>query len=134
MKEFTSPAREDVPGIKFSLDGEDYEFHPPKHTVFAYTVMRVPTDQPDYEMKYVAALFDWLDLGLGEEQATRIDSRLRDPDDPLEVETVTKATQWLMKESTGRPTTPSARSSAPRGRPGRTSTAGVSEKGSTSDD
>lgn len=96
-KEFSTATKRRKP-IEFTLDGVEYEFTPPK--------------QAGMVLDYIAsgdemgALFDWVNEGLGEEQADRIEARLKDPEDDFDIKELTDIARWLVEETTGRPTKP----------------------------
>lgn len=94
--EFTTAKRRREP-ITFTLDGDEYTFTPVKT---AGAVLGVVHDGED-ELK---ALFDWFDEGLSEEDSQRIENRLRDPDDDLDIPDVANVIRALLEKVSGRPT------------------------------
>lgn len=98
--EFTTAKRRTKP-ITFTIDGEEYNFHPPKQAVLILEVL----DSDATEVHQAKALFDWLGEGLGEQQADALIGRLRDPADDLDWPDLLAVAQWLQEQVTGRPTT-----------------------------
>lgn len=97
-KEFTTATKRRKP-IEFALDGTNYQFTPPKQATLVLDFLGSGDE--------VGALFDWVNEGLGEEQAAAIEDRLKDPDDDFDIKELTDIARWLVEESTGRPTKPS---------------------------
>lgn len=122
IKAFTSRPASIAKTIDFELDGETYEFVPPKQSMQLVAMMQVKGKGMEADLERVGAMFSWLSVGLNREhdgrkgkpghedyvdecQACKIQARLEDPDDNLEVETVMDMITWLMGEAAGRPTT-----------------------------
>lgn len=125
MKAFTSNPTELGKVIDFELDGETYEFLPPKTSTQVIAMMQVKGNDTASDLQRVGAMFDWLANGLNKEHQPRkgrkaqvghreyvegckaclLQARLEDPQDDLEIEQVMEVITWLMGESTGRPTT-----------------------------
>lgn len=93
----TAKRRRDT--ITFTLDGDTYHFTPPKKAGMVLEVSEGGNE--------VKALFDWLDDGLPTEEAEYLENRLRDPDDDLDVDTLTEVVAGLLEKVSGRPTRPS---------------------------
>lgn len=92
-------AREAIP---FTLDGEEYQFTPPKDSIMVMPLL----DGGDAETGAMRGLFDWLGAGLPQEQTDRIITRLKDPEDDLDIDTLTEVIKGLQEAvSGGRPTT-----------------------------
>lgn len=96
-KEFTTAIKRRKP-IPFTLDGTEYEFTPPKQAGMVLDFLENGDE--------IGALFDWVNQGLGEDQATAIEMRLKDPDDDFDIVELTEVARWLVEESSGRPTRP----------------------------
>lgn len=99
--EFTTAKRRTEP-IKFTLDGDEYTFVPPKTASMLLPVLDVESN--DRDSAYVKAALDWLENGLPTEQAAKLESRLRDPEDDLDIDTLDSIIQKLAEEAAGRPT------------------------------
>lgn len=97
--EFTSAKKRRDP-IPFTLDGDEYEFTPPKNSFLA---LRVIDDDPGDS--YIKLTMDWLGEGLPKAQVNRLMKKLRDPKDDLDVEDVEKVAEKLLETVSGRPTT-----------------------------
>lgn len=95
-------ARRRVKPITFTLDGEDYQFTPPKKAGPVID-LALSGEDPD-EMMATRVAFDWLSRGLPEEQNARIIERLRDPEDDFDVDNLEELLSWLRKRIEGRPT------------------------------
>lgn len=108
--EFTTAKRRKEP-ITFTLDGDEYTFNPPKTAGVVLEYAETGND--------IGPLLDWLDEGLSEEQAKRIEDRLRDPDDDLDMDTLGDIVAALFEQVSGRPTKRSSGSRAGRSRTGR---------------
>lgn len=96
-KEFTTSAKRKKP-IEFTLDGTEYQFTPPKQAGMVLDFLETGDE--------LGAMMDWVNEGLGEEQAAAIEARLKDPDDDFDFEELTNISRWLVEEATGRPTKP----------------------------
>lgn len=97
---FTTPARRTEP-TTFTLDGETYEFTPPKT---AGMVLDFIGANGAGEVTAVKSLFDWLGDGLPDEQMEHLTSRLRDPDDDLDIDTLSDVARSLIEAVAARPT------------------------------
>lgn len=107
MQQFKVATRRSEP-VRFRVDGDDHEYvfvAPKQATLLLSAVAFDPTDAAG-ALPMVKGMFDWLDAGLGVEQAARIEARLRNPDDDLDVDTLTEIIKWLTEQTSGRPTTP----------------------------
>ena len=99
---FTSAARREAgEEIKFTLDGEDYLFTPPKTVPVFLAADKNPAE-------WARVRLNWLSHGLPEDQAQRIHDRLMDFDDALDYGTLSEVINYLMEEMSGRPTGPSS--------------------------
>lgn len=122
MKAFTSKIVPTAKTIDFELDGVYYSFLPPKQSTQLVALLQIRGHGTEADIQRAGAMFSWLALGLNREheprkgqdghtnavdncQACKIQMRLEDPDDALEIETVMDLITWLMGESAGRPTT-----------------------------
>jgi hypothetical protein len=124
MKAFTSKPTEVRKPIEFELDGTEYTFNPPKTTSQLVSMMQVKGNDVTADLERANAMLVWLSHGLNREhepnprkkspghdtfvedcQSCDILSRLEDPDDPLELDTVMEVISHLMEKVSGRPTT-----------------------------
>lgn len=122
MKQFNSKAPEERAVISFELDGHTYHFTPVKQSTQLIKLVTVKSKGTEGDLERVGAMFDWLAAGLDRDyykayqkdpeaepaddsQWKHLIGRLEDPDDNLELETVTEVITWLMGEVAGRPTT-----------------------------
>ena len=98
---FTTGARKADP-IKFTLDGEEFEFFPPKSSKIFLEMVDGGT-----VISLTKETFDWLGEGLGEEKTARLVARLRAPreEDNFDVPDLEAILGWLQKQVAGRPTT-----------------------------
>lgn len=87
--------------IKFMLDGEKFEFDPPKQ---ARLQMPLLDDEGKSE---VEVLLDWFSEGLPDERVQRLWDRLNAPrgEDDFDIPDLVKIARGLVKASGGRPTT-----------------------------
>lgn len=122
MKSFTSKPADRSKPVDFELDGEHYIFNPPKQSTQLVSLLQVKGQGTVADIERVAAMFSWLGTGLNRDheprkgktghtemvddcQACKIQARLEDQDDDLEIEEVLELITWLMGEVAGRPTT-----------------------------
>lgn len=97
------PAQPEVRG----KDDHVYTFTPPKSAVMLMPLID-PTEGSSEEQRNLAvtkATFDWLGEGLSEADNQRIQARLKDPRDDLDVPTLAEVVQGLSEHVGGRPTT-----------------------------
>lgn len=88
--------------ITFDLDGVEYTFTPPKDSIMVMPIL----GDGDTETGAMRGLFDWLGAGLPKDQEERLIGRLRDPEDDLDIDTLTEIIKGLQEAvSGGRPTT-----------------------------
>jgi hypothetical protein len=85
--------------IPFTLDGEEYHFTPSK---IAGIVLPVMADGSELEV--FKGMFDWIGNGLPDEEEARLEERLKDPDDDLDVPDLVEVFQGLVAAMAGRPT------------------------------
>lgn len=116
-RQFTTPTR-DTRIITFTLDGEEYDFTPPKNSSLALGVIEyLPATRNLEEMDvltslhFMQVLLDWLGSGLPDAQGEHLLARLRDSEDPLDIDTLAEVCYGLMEEMTARPTKRSSGSS-----------------------
>lgn len=102
MKTYTTKERAPRP-IEFELDGETFHFTPPKQSRLIMDAVTAE-DQDMAQFYATRDLFNWLGLGLSDEQGQRILDRLNDPADDLDTDTVMEITHDLIKEASNRPT------------------------------
>lgn len=122
MKAFTSRPTEVQKELDFELDGQHYTFNPPKTTTQIVAMMQVRGSDTSADLQRAGAMLRWFASGLDRSheprkgrgghldfvqdcQACQINSRLEDPDDPLELDTVMELIAWLTEQVSGRPTT-----------------------------
>ena len=119
MKTFKSADLHKFAPIEFELDGEMYSYQPGKRSdVLLALIVPGGGKGATKELDRTGQLLNWFANGLNSEhnekhdrnvedcQACKIEKKLRDPNDPLDVETVIEVATWLIGESTGsRPTT-----------------------------
>ncbi len=96
---FTTGTRKKDP-IKFTLDGEQFEFTPPKQAAIFLETVNGGT-----VISLTQETFDWLGEGLGDGQKDRLVERLKDKDDDFDVPNLEAILEWLQKQVAGRPTT-----------------------------
>lgn len=90
-----------------TIDGRPIEFTPPAaHKGFAALIF-AKRDKTSEGLESIRADFDWFQAGISDEDSEWLESRLRDPNSPLEVVTVLKAIREVYTELTGSPTKPS---------------------------
>ena len=96
---FTTGARKADP-INFTLDGEEFEFVPPKSAKIFLEMVDGGT-----VISLTKETFDWLGEGLGEEKTARLVARLKDPQDNFDTPNLEVILDYLQKKTAGRPTT-----------------------------
>jgi hypothetical protein len=94
---FTTATKRRKP-ISFTVDGTEFEFTAPKQAGMILDYLESGDE--------IGALFDWVNEGLGEDQAKVLEDRLKDPDDDFDIDELTKIAEWLVEQATGRPTKP----------------------------
>lgn len=102
---FTTARRRTDP-ITFTLDDETFDFTPPKTAAMmlpAFDLVDNPED-PTALVGTMRAQLDWLEGGLPADQAARIEARLRDPRDDLDVTDVLEIVRKLVSKVAARPT------------------------------
>lgn len=107
MHQFKVATRRKEP-IRFTIDGDpfEYAFTPPKQAGMLLSAVTFDPSDAASLVPVVRQQFDWLDEGLGIEQAAHLEARLRDPGDDLDVDTLAEIIMWLTEQVAGRPTTP----------------------------
>lgn len=124
MKSFESkPQSEEFKKpIEFQLQNETFSFAPVKPSTQLIRLFTIRGKSQDAEIERVGSMFDWLAAGLDRDyyrawqkdpdlvapegsQWKKLLDMLGDPDNPLELETVTETITWLMGEVSARPTT-----------------------------
>lgn len=93
--EFTTAVKRRKP-IEFTIDGVEYEFTAPKQAGMVLDYLETQDE--------LGAMMDWVNEGLGEEQAGRLEARLKDPEDDFDFDELTGIARWLIEQATGRPT------------------------------
>ncbi len=96
---FTTGTRK-VDPITFTLDGETFEFVPPKSAKIFLEMVDGGT-----VISLTKETFDWLGEGIGEEKTARLVERLKDPKDNFDTPNLEAILGWLQKQVAGRPTT-----------------------------
>jgi len=92
--------------IPFAIDEDEYVFTPPKVATIATDLFDdLDSDDETRATSSARAAFDWLSNGLPEKQAERIKTRLKDPDDDLDLPDIVEVIKWLLGKVSGRPTT-----------------------------
>lgn len=84
--------------ITFTLDGDEYEFTPPPFTSLVLPAL------DGNELEVFRGMMDWLGGGLPDDQEKRLEGRLRDPEDNLDIEDMFEIFQGLVGKVAGRPT------------------------------
>jgi hypothetical protein len=96
---FTTGTRKADP-IKFSLDGEEFVFVPPKSSgIFLEMV------DGGSVITLTKETFDWLGEGIGEEKTARLVARLKDKNDDFDTPNLEAILNWLQEKVAGNPTT-----------------------------
>lgn len=85
--------------IPFTLDGEEYHFTPSKIAGIVLPVM-----DEGSELEVFKGMMDWIGRGLPDDEEARLEARLRDPDDDLDVTDLVEVFQGLVAAAAGRPT------------------------------
>lgn len=122
MKSFTSKVVDKREDIVFELDGDKFYFTPVKQTTQLIGMLNVRGDSAEADIERIGSMLDWLAAGLDrkyykayqkdssvkpgpDSQWGKLLDKLADPDDPLELDTLSDVITWLMGEVSGRPTT-----------------------------
>lgn len=82
-----------------------YTFTPPKNAVMLMPIMDGDSTGNDRQMDLTRATFDWLGDGMSDEDNERLKSRLKDPKDDLDVDTLSEVVEKLSEKVAARPTT-----------------------------
>jgi hypothetical protein len=91
--------------ITFKLGGDDheYKFTPPKSAVMLMPVLAATDGNMGVNM--TKSTFDWLGQGLSESDNEHMIARLRDPEDDLDIDTLSTVVEKLSEKVAARPTT-----------------------------
>lgn len=129
-RSYTTPTR-DKTTIPFDLDGRTIMFTAPKMAPMLLDLADLDVSNPDAAgLASMTGLLDWLGAGMSDEDGQWIVDRLHDHEDDFDIDDAMNVANYLLEESTGRPTRPRGGSSAQRN--GRTtSTGGRHHKPST---
>lgn len=96
-------AHDDVPA-RYGNEDHEYVFTPPKSAVMLMPILEVDSTS-DEGLGLTKATFDWLGSGLSQEDRERVIARLKDPQDDLDIDTLTEVVQALSERVAARPTT-----------------------------
>lgn len=103
--EFEVAVRNTKP-ITFTLgDDHVYKFTPPKNAVMMIPLLQPSAGSDEDGVNLTRSTFDWLGQGLSEEDNDLIISRLKDPEDDLDIDLLGDVVQKLSEQVAGRPTT-----------------------------
>lgn len=103
--EFNIAPRRVTP-LTFTLgDGHEYVFTPPKSAVMMMPVIDANAASDNAGIDITKATFNWLGEGLSDEDHDRILTRLRDPEDGLDVDTLADVVKALTEKVASRPST-----------------------------
>lgn len=104
--------REDRTAVTFAVDGETLTAYRPKS--YALIEMAGATDSDDTIVQ-VRAIVNFMNETLDTDSREYIQRRLRDPDDPFDLEDLVPISQYLTERFSRRPTTrPKASAARPR--------------------
>lgn len=136
----TRPRTTQQAAIPFKIDGEDFWFQPPKNSTIALSAIKASGEGGVIAKE----TYVWLGQGLNPEhepygrykgheswkdgcQACRIEEKLKDPNDNLDIYVLADIVAWLMKQAGGErpPSSSGAPSGWSPGTSGPTSTAGA---------
>jgi len=92
---FVSEAKQ-AAQTEFQLDGRTYQFRPPKKAAVMLPVLEKGVDG---QLEAAVALVDWLGRGLSEDDNKELRRRLLDPDDPFDLEMLTRICAELFQEA-----------------------------------
>lgn len=95
-------AKRDRRPVTFTLQGDahEYSFTPPKNVVAAFAFL-----DGGSELEVARGTFEWLDAGLSDDDQDRIEKRLKDPEDDLDIDNLSEVVEKLQEYISGRPTT-----------------------------
>lgn len=110
--EFSVAKRRKKP-ITFTLEGDPhvFSFKPPKDAVMLMPLLPVSDEEAentgplDANLAMTKSTFDWLSEGLNKKDNEIILKRLRDPEDDLDVDTLSDVVKALSEKVAARPTT-----------------------------
>lgn len=128
MKQFRTESERAKP-ILFAVDDDEFEWTPPKQAALLLDTIGLGGDRErldDPRMDQVRGQIDWVSSGLHPQDRDLLLDRLRDPDDPFDVDQLVEIMKWLVEQSTARPTR------RPSGSPRRSSADGGSGQGGLS--
>ena len=119
-------AIEDFPPLGFALNGEEFTCKQAMSGAMLLDfVRRADSDSGGMAAE---AIIDFLNMAMEEDDATRFDAMIKDPEQIVEVETLGEIAGWLVEQYTTRPTKARSRSASGRSNGGRTSTDTSSEE------
>lgn len=104
MKEFTTKEKEQKV-VDFSWDGRPIHFVTPKKAgLIASVVNNVGLDSRNLDTDSTRDLLNWLGEGMSEEDAEWVLGRLKDEDDPFDLEDVNEMAKHILGQAANRPT------------------------------
>ena len=92
------------PGQSAGDEPHVYTFIPPKSALMLMPVLAPELAGDSQGLAMTKATFDWLGEGLSKEDNERIQRRLKDPKDGLDIDLLSEVIQKLTEKNTGRPT------------------------------
>lgn len=117
---------EEFPPLGFALNGEEFTCKQAMSgAVLLDFVRRADSNSGGMAAE---AIIDFLSMAMEDEDATRFDAMIKDPERIVEVETLGEIAGWLVEQYTTRPTKARSRSASGRSNGGRTSTDTSSEE------
>lgn len=114
MRTFTTTDKPQAPPVSFVLDGRQMVFRAPGWAPMLYLAQDLLASQgeakqdPTKMLDALRGFMDWLGAGLSDKDGEWILGRLKDPEDPFDLEDVVLLMEGLMEELTNRPTLPSS--------------------------
>jgi hypothetical protein len=89
--------------ITFDIEGNDHEytFTPPKQAEMVLPMMQ----NAENELKAAKAAFEWLDMGMSDEDIAHMEARLRDSKDDFDIPHLEDVVSGLVEAVGARPTT-----------------------------
>lgn len=108
---FTSQVkRSRIKAISFTIDGEAFSFKPPKTAALVLPILSINFDDLE-DPKNLTAIkerYDWLSAGLSDEQAARVEEKLRDPKDDFDLDDLNAVIDGLVTAAAARRPTPAS--------------------------